>query len=93
MEVYNVATVSPQDIIWETQEFAIEGMTCDNCVRTIERALRKANGVKAVEVDRENARARVTYDNTKTDMPELFAALKKHGYHARPFSDEDAPGR
>lgn len=89
MDKYNVAELSPEDVIWETKVIAIEGMTCDNCVKHVTRALQGVNGVKGVEVDRPNARATVTYDNTKTDMPALFDALKKSGYHARPFADPE----
>src|ERR1051325_8871336 len=89
MDKYNVAELKPEDVIWETKAFAIEGMTCDNCVKHVTRALRGVNGVKSVEVDRQNARAVVTYDTTKTDMPALFEALKKSGYHGRPFADGD----
>jgi copper chaperone CopZ len=87
MEKYNLATLSPEDVIWETKAFAIEGMTCDKCVKHVTRALRVVNGVKDVEVDLANARASVTYDTTKTDMPALYEALKKSGYRARPFAD------
>lgn len=89
MEKYNVDTLNPEDVIWETKAIAIEGMTCDNCVKHVTRALRGVNGVKEVQVDRENARATVTYDTTKTDMPALDDALKKSGYRARPFADAE----
>lgn len=88
MDKHNLATIDPGEVIWETRSFAIEGMTCDNCVKHVTRALRGVNGVKAVEVDRKSARANVTYDTTKTDMPALFEALQKGGYKARPFADE-----
>jgi copper chaperone len=89
MDKYNVATLSPEDVIWETKVIAIEGMTCDNCVKQVTRALQSVSGVKSVEVDREGARATVTYDNTKTDIPALYDALKKSGYHARPYADPE----
>jgi copper chaperone len=89
MDKHNLATLSPEDAIWETKAFAIEGMTCDNCVKHVTRALRGVNGVKSVEVDRREARATVTFDTTKTDVPAMFAALKESGYHARPFADGD----
>jgi copper chaperone CopZ len=89
MDKHNLATLSPEEVIWETKALAIEGMTCDNCVKHVERALRGVNGVKSVHVDRENARAEVTYDTTKTDMPALDDALKKSGYRARPFADPE----
>jgi copper chaperone CopZ len=89
MDKHNLATLSPEDVIWETKSFAIEGMTCDNCVKHVTRALRGVSGVKSVEVDRGAARATVTFDTTKTDVPAMFAALKRSGYEARDLADGD----
>jgi copper chaperone CopZ len=91
MQKYNVAELPAGEVIWETRTFAIEGMTCDNCVKTIERIMRGLNGVKNFEVDRKDARMNVTFDTTKTDVPSIYAALQKGGYKARSFADEDAP--
>jgi Cu+-exporting ATPase len=93
MQKYNVANLPAGEVTTETRTFAIEGMTCDSCVRTIEKILRDVKGVKSFEVDRKRARANVTFDNTQTDVPEIFAQLKKGGYFARPFADADAPAR
>lgn len=95
MQKYNVANLPAEELKTETRTFAIEGMTCDNCVRTIEKILRGVKGVKSFEVDRPAARANVTFDNTQTDVPEIFDALRKGGYSARPFADAeaDAPAR
>lgn len=90
MQKYNVADLPTEDVIWETRTFAIEGMTCDHCVQKVEKILRSVSGVKSFEVSQQDARANVTFDNTKTDVPEIFAAIKKGGYHARPFADDDA---
>ncbi|HXS69874.1 MAG TPA: heavy-metal-associated domain-containing protein [Candidatus Polarisedimenticolia bacterium] len=67
--------------ILETDEIGISGMTCDNCVKRVEKALRAVNGVTDVHVDRAAALATVTFDTTKTHMPELHDALLKSGYH------------
>jgi copper chaperone CopZ len=64
----------------ETHDIGIAGMTCDNCVRKVESALRGVNGVTKVHVDRRAARATVTFDSTKTHIPELHDALLKSGY-------------
>jgi copper chaperone len=93
MQKYNVAGLPGEEMKTETRTFAIEGMTCDNCVRIIEKILRDVKGVESFEVDRKRARANVTFDNSRTDVPEIFAALKKGGYFARPFADEDVPAR
>jgi copper chaperone CopZ len=91
MQKYNVAELSAEDLRTETRTFAIEGMTCDNCVKTIERILHGLNGVKNFEISRQDARMNVTFDTTKTDVPAIYAALQKGGYKARPFADEDRP--
>jgi copper chaperone CopZ len=55
-------------------------MTCDNCVRTVEKALRGVPGVTQVRVNRHAAQATVTFDSTKTHLPALHDALLKSGY-------------
>ncbi len=66
--------------VLETREIGIEGMTCDNCVRKVEKALRGRKGVKEVRVDRAAAKATVTFDTTQTNIPELHDALLSSGY-------------
>jgi copper chaperone CopZ len=69
----------------ETQDIGISGMTCDNCVRRVEEALRGVKGVTEVRVDRPGAMATVTFDTTKTHIPELHDALLKSGYRPSPI--------
>lgn len=66
--------------ILETREIGISGMTCDNCVRKVEKVLQGAPGVKSVKVDRYAARATVTFDRVKTDIPELHERILQSGY-------------
>ena len=66
--------------VLETHDIGISGMTCDNCVRRVEKALRSVNGVTEVHVDRKAALATVTFDTTKTHTPEMHEALLKSGY-------------
>ncbi|HTG43085.1 MAG TPA: heavy-metal-associated domain-containing protein [Verrucomicrobiae bacterium] len=80
MQQYNIETPERVADLWETRVLGIEGMTCDNCVKTLTKALKRVNGVKDVEVDRENARASVTFDTTKTDMPAIHEAILHSGY-------------
>jgi P-type Cu+ transporter len=72
--------------VLETREIGIAGMTCENCVRRVERALRGNPGVKEVRVDRETARATVTFDTTQTNVPALHDALLKSGYQPAPLA-------
>ncbi len=73
--------------VLETRDIGISGMTCDNCVRKVEKALRSTKGVKDVRVDRQAALATVTFDTTQTDIPALHDALLKSGYHPTPTAD------
>lgn len=66
----------------ETREIKVAGMGCDNCVRKLERALRAKDGVKEVHVDGIAGRATVTFDRTRTNIPELQEVITKSGYRA-----------
>ena len=78
---------SEKESAWETRDIGIQGMTCDNCVRKAEKALRSKPGVKEVRVDRAAARATVTFDRAKTDIPALHDALLQSGYTPAPVAD------
>ncbi len=80
MQQYNVETPDQVADVFETRVLGIEGMTCDNCVRTLTKALQKIEGVKDVRVERESARASITFDKTKTDMPAIHEAILRSGY-------------
>ena len=66
----------------ETREIRIAGMGCDNCVRKLEKALRAKEGVKEVHVDGTVGRAKVTFDRTRTSIPDLHEVIAKSGYRA-----------
>jgi copper chaperone len=80
MDKSNIENLNPKERYIETRTIGIEGMTCDKCVQTIERALRGIDGLSEVKVDRSNKTATVTYDNRKTDIPALHDTLLQHGY-------------
>ena len=66
----------------ETREIAIAGMGCDHCVRKLEKAFRAKDGVKEVRVDGIAGRATVTFDRTRTNIPELHEVVVKSGFRA-----------
>jgi len=84
MDKTNIDNLPREVRVTGTVTIGIAGMTCDNCVRTIERALRGLPGVEHVVVNRAEALARVTYDDTKIDVPAMHDALLKHGYKPVP---------
>jgi copper chaperone len=82
MQTYNIDQPEKIADLWETRVLAIEGMTCDHCVRTLTKAIKQVNGVKDVNVNRQEARAEVTFDTTKTDLPAIHEAILRSGYKA-----------
>jgi copper chaperone CopZ len=68
--------------VLETRDLIIAGMGCDNCARKLDRALRAKDGVKEVRVDSIAGRATVTFDRTRTNIPELQEVVVKSGYRA-----------
>ncbi len=63
------------------ETYAIKGMTCQHCVRSVERALTKVPGVvRVVAVDLERAEARI---EGSPEEGAVLAAIRDEGYEAR----------
>jgi P-type Cu+ transporter len=58
----------------------VTGMTCANCVATLERNLKKVGGVQGAAVNLSSERATVEYDPTLTGIDELIQRVEKAGY-------------
>ena len=84
MDKKNIDHLAREQKLIETSKIGIEGMTCDKCVQTIERAFREVDGVREVKVDRASAIATVSYDSSKTDVPALHETLLRSGYKPTP---------
>src|SRR6185312_4296652 len=64
-------------------EFIIEGMTCASCVRRVERALSKTEGVASASVNLANEHAAVVYNPAVVGLPQLKGAVERAGYGVR----------
>jgi Cu+-exporting ATPase len=64
----------------KTITLPITGMTCANCVATIERNLKKLDGVQAAVVNLASERAAVEYDPAKLGQSALIARIERAGY-------------
>jgi Cu+-exporting ATPase len=58
----------------------VTGMTCANCVATIERNLKKVDGVQVALVNLSSERATVEFDPALTGIGELVGRVKRAGY-------------
>ncbi|HEY3062023.1 MAG TPA: heavy metal translocating P-type ATPase [Chloroflexota bacterium] len=61
----------------------VEGMTCASCVRRIEKALNKIEGVTEANVNLATEQAHVAFDPAVTGIDQMRAAIEKAGYTLR----------
>ena len=62
----------------------VEGMTCNSCVRHVEKALSPFAGVREVQVKLQDGRVVVEHDRGAAPIETLVAALEDAGYPATP---------
>ena len=62
------------------QHFPVEGMTCENCVRHVEQALKNLAGIEQLEVHLEQKEVVVKYDPTQVSYDTMASTLKEAGY-------------
>jgi len=58
----------------------ITGMTCANCVATVERNLKKLDGVQSAVVNLSSERATVDFDAAKLGLSDVIARVNRAGY-------------
>jgi copper ion binding protein len=58
----------------------VRGMTCDACVRAIERKLSRSPGVSSAHVELAGGTATVEFDPDRIQLPDLVQAVEKLGY-------------
>jgi Cu+-exporting ATPase len=58
----------------------VTGMTCANCVATVERNLKKLDGVQTAVVNLSSERATVEFDPEKVGLETLMARVERAGY-------------
>ncbi len=61
----------------------VDGMTCSSCVRHVEGAFRKIEGVGAIEVKVRDGKVRVEHDPAKAPIARMLEALGEAGYASR----------
>lgn len=95
-------TLEAQEAGQAEVDLAITGMTCASCVRRIERALTRTEGVENAAVNLASERATVTYDPEKVSLDDLIRRIEAAGYGAEvvaeaeeisPTVDEDTARR
>ncbi|MCX4246430.1 heavy metal translocating P-type ATPase [Paraliomyxa miuraensis] len=74
----------PEVPIMSTEETTLEvrGMTCNNCVKHVSRALQGLSGVSQVQVDLASGQARVQHEAGAVSVTQMVAAVQDAGYEA-----------
>jgi len=62
---------------------AVSGMLCSSCSATVEKALKKLDGVAAAHADIRTDRVSVRYDAARVTPRQMVEVLRKAGYQAR----------
>ncbi len=88
-DVINRVKKAGYQIPTATVELPLIGMTCANCANTIERSLKKVDGVIDASVNFASERATVSYAPGATDKDILIAAVRNAGYDVVKTDSED----
>ena len=64
----------------KTLHLSVQGMTCDNCTRTVERTLASTPGVTKATVDLASASATVEYDTDLVKPETIAEGIRDLGY-------------
>ena len=65
-----------------TVDLKVDGMTCQGCVRSVEKKLSSVAGVQSAKVDLTAGKASVSYDGALADPSKLISAVEQIGFHA-----------
>ena len=73
------ALAAPRTVV-----LSVPGMTCAACPITVKKALARVPGVAKTEIDFDQRRATVTYDDARASVSALTKAIGEAGYPATP---------
>lgn len=71
------------DVSKQSVELDILGMTCASCAVSVERGVRRVDGVESASVNIATERALVTFDPTLVDAAQLIGKVRDTGYDVR----------
>lgn len=64
------------------QTIKINGMSCENCVGKVEKAVSELDGVDKIKVKLKNAEAKIKFDETKIPLEKILETVTELGYEA-----------
>lgn len=70
------------EVTMESITLTAPDISCDHCVATVQNAVGKIEGVKAVSANAGTKQVDVTFDKSQTDLGAITSALQEAGYPA-----------
>ena len=61
-------------------EIRIEGLQCDGCIASVQRALLSRRGVDTAQADLDSGTVAIDFDPSRIDRPGLEAAIEDAGF-------------
>ncbi len=74
----------------QTIHFPVGGMSCANCAATIEKVLRRTEGINAAHVNFAAEQARITYLPGRISPADIVRVIERAGFHA--YMDDSGMG-
>lgn len=65
----------------QNETIKIKGMSCQHCRRAVETGLTALNGIIEARVILEEGIARVSFDETRVSLQDIYAAIEDAGYY------------
>jgi len=62
----------------------IGGMSCENCVASVEKGIKELEGITSVTVSLADSNAVVSFDPAKVDIEKIQNAIEGRGYSVKP---------
>jgi len=73
----------------QTRTFSVTGMHCRGCEAVIESAVNELEEIRSVRADFAQEKVKVTWEDSKTSLAEVFQAIKDKGYACAPMSSPE----
>ncbi len=70
--------------------YRVKGMHCASCASIIEKSIKKTDGVNSIEVNYGTEKAKITFDESKTNIEEFSKKINQLGYSLEALDEESS---
>lgn len=75
---------------FQTRSFSVTGMHCRGCEAAIESAVNELDGIRSVRAHFAKEKSKVTWDDSKTSLAEIFQVIQDKGYACAPMPSPES---